>query len=207
MIAHVEGILTLARGGRAHLVCGPVTLECLVATSDEERLAGQVGKRVALHTMLYLEGAGGGTSFAPRMIGFLDAEDRAFFELFTTVKGMGNKKALRALALPFGAVARAIADKDIDLLRSLPEIGKRTAETIVAELHGKVDQHIELKPAEPGSTGGEESSLVNDVTSVLVQLGESRLDARSLIEKAIAANPELDTAESLIEAVYQIKSS
>ena len=48
---------------------------------------------------------------------------------------------------------------------------------------------------------------VNDVTSVLVQLGESRLDARSLIEKAIAANPELDTAESLIEAVYQIKSS
>ena len=80
--------------------------------------------------------------------------------------------------MPFGTIAAAIAEKDIDLLKSLPEIGKRTAETIVAELHGKVDRFVELKPLpadrwERSANG--RVSLVNDAVAVLTQLGEQKL--------------------------------
>ena len=78
----------------------------------------------------------------PRLAGFLSVEDRAFFELFTTCKGIGNRKALRAMSLDVGQLAGAISDRDIALLQTLPDIGRRTAETIIATLHGKVDRFL-----------------------------------------------------------------
>ena len=40
------------------------------------------------------------------------------------------------------AVAEAIAARDHGMLQTLPEIGKRTAETICVELKGKVDPFV-----------------------------------------------------------------
>ena len=178
-----------------------------MASVDQQRLGARVGEPVTLHTLHYLEAQGQGSSFIPRLIGFTEPTDRAFFELFTTVKGMGNRKALRALALPFGVVATAIADKDHDLLKSLPEIGKRTAETIVAELNGKVDQFVEMKPMTSGGSteAAVESEVMRDVINVLVQLGETRSDARTLLERVQSVAPELDDAEKLIEAALRLK--
>jgi Holliday junction DNA helicase RuvA len=145
MISRIEGELLAMTDGRAMIACGQIAYEILVPGFDQQRLAARVGQAMSFHTLHYLESQGPNGPFIPRLIGFASADDRAFFELFTTVKGMGNRKALRALQLPCGAVAGAIADKDVDLLKSLPEIGKRTAETIVAELSGKVDRFVEVK--------------------------------------------------------------
>ena len=71
-------------------------------------------------------------------IGFLRAEDKRFFQLFITVKGIGPKQALRALVQPAGQIAEAIESKNTKFLIGLPEIGKHTAEQIVAELAGKM---------------------------------------------------------------------
>ena len=49
--------------------------------------------------------------------------------------------------MPVGEIAQAIESKDARFLCELPEIGKRTAETIIVELSGKVDQFIEMKPS------------------------------------------------------------
>src|SRR5207302_2413101 len=74
----------------------------------------------------------------PRMIGFLRVEQRKFFELFTTVSGIGTRKALRALTVPTGQIAHAIETGNTRFLIALPQIGKRLAEQIVATLAGKV---------------------------------------------------------------------
>ena len=42
-----------------------------------------------------------------QLIGFLRPEDRKFFNLFTTVKGIGPKTALKALTVPVGEIAVA----------------------------------------------------------------------------------------------------
>jgi Holliday junction DNA helicase RuvA len=207
MITRIEGRLVDVGKGRARIECGPLTYELLIPASDEQRLLARIDQTVAFQTLHYLEGQGQGSIFTPRLLGFSCEEDRAFFELFTTVKGVGNRKALRALALPFASIAEAIATKDVDLLKSLPEIGKRTAETIVAELHGKVDRFIELKPdAEAVSPElAAKSELVNDAIAVLTQLGEPTFPARHLVERALAADPTIDAADELVAAAFRLK--
>ena len=210
MISRIEGRLVAIDRGRAHVQCGDLTYEVLVCAADQQRLAASIDETVNFHTLHYLEGQGQGTSFVPRLIGFDSETDRAFFELFTTVKGMGNRKALRALALPFGAIAEAIAARDVDVLKSLPEVGKRTAQTIVTELHEKVDRFVELKPAPGGASAStaEEaarSGLIHDAVAVLTQLGEPQLQARQLAERALAADPTMDSPEDLVAAAYRLK--
>ncbi|MHC5003408.1 MAG: Holliday junction branch migration protein RuvA [Planctomycetota bacterium] len=208
MISRIEGELRSVEAGRAELCCGPMWYQLLVPACDEQRLATQIGRTLEFHTLHYLEGQGQGTSFVPRLIGFCSPEDRAFFELFTTVKGLGNRKALRALQLPFRDVAAAIAARDVDVLRSLPEIGKRTAETIVAELDGKVDRFVELKPVGPGEQGppsAARAEALSDAATVLVQLGENRSVARQLVERALREDPELDGADALVAAALRLR--
>jgi Holliday junction DNA helicase RuvA len=211
MISRIEGELLDLTDGRAMIACGQLTYDVLVPGFDQQRLAVHVGQSVVFYTLHYLEAQGPTGPFIPRLIGFANADDRAFFELFTTVKGMGNRKALRALQLPCGTVAEAIAEKDVDLLKSLPEIGKRTAETIVAELTGKVDRFVEVKPA--GTMGAERndtavdprSELIRDAVAVLVQLGETKLIARQLVDRALAADRSLATPDQLMAAALRLK--
>lgn len=211
MISRIEGELVEYIDGRAMLACGAITYELLVPGYDQQRLAGRVGESVVFHTLHYLESQGPTGPFIPRLIGFSNPDDRAFFELFTTVKGMGNRKALRALQLPSGAVAGAIAEKDLDLLKSLPEIGKRTAETIVAELNGKVDRFVELKPSGAkrqigdGGIDDTRAELIRDAVAVLVQLGEQKLIARQLVDRALAADKTLSTPDQLMAAALRLK--
>ncbi|MCP3905098.1 MAG: hypothetical protein GY715_15850 [Planctomycetes bacterium] len=207
MISRIEGELVAVADGRAHVRDGALTYELHVPAADEQRLAAVVGETTAFHTLHYFEGQGQGSSFIPRLIGFTTESDRSFFELFTTVKGMGNRKALRALALPFADVAEAIADRDLDVLKSLPEIGKRTAETIVVELHGKVDRFVELKPAVTGRTPVAGSGFARDAIVMLTQLGESSLGARRLVDRALTVDPAIDSAETLVAAAFRLKDS
>ena len=208
MISRIEGELVGVQDGRAELRCGHLTYTLLIPAADEDAMAERVGDRIEIHVLHYLEGQGQGTSFVPRLIGFASTEARAFFELLTTVKGLGARKVLRALRLPYTSIAEAIACRDVDLLRSLPEIGARTAATIVAELHGKVDRF--LGPA-PGSADGAETSrggsgVLRDAVAALTQLGEPKLHARQLVERALAGDPSLDSADALVAAAYRVRA-
>ena len=99
---------------------------------------------VELHTLEYLEGQGQGASFVPRVLGFASRAEREFFELLTSVKGLGPKRGLRVMAVEPGGIARAIAERNARLLQTLPEIGPKLAESIVHELKSKCDAYIGL---------------------------------------------------------------
>lgn len=107
--------------------------------------SGNIGRTITLHTLHYLEGVNQGSSFTPRIIGFGSVQERAFFDLLTTVKGLGNRRALRALAIEPGMVARAIVERDTRILQKLPEIGPKLAESIVHELKSKADAFVSLR--------------------------------------------------------------
>lgn len=207
MICRIEGELLAVAGGRAALRAGPITYELMVPACDEERLAGLIGGEVEFHVLQYLESQGQGASYAPRMVGFSSAPQRAFFEVLTTVRGLGTRRALRALRLPHQEIAGAIAAKDLGLLVTLPEIGRRLAETMVAQLSGKVDRFIEAKPrapeaAAPPAAGGE---AARDAIAVLTRLGEPLRDARRLVERALGAEPDLATPEAIVAAACRMK--
>lgn len=206
MVRKITGRLE-SMDGLAALVTpavGGISYEVLVPAFLSERLSQEVGKTVELVTLQYLEGQGQGASFIPRLIGFRTAHERRFFELLITVKGMGNKKALRALAVEPGEFARAIAERDTKSLQSMPEIGKRMAETVIAELTGKVDafvvyesgRGIETKPGAPAARSGASAEAIE----MLVALGESRSDAERMVERATGKDPALGTSASIVAA-------
>jgi Holliday junction DNA helicase RuvA len=211
MITRITGHLESIEEHRAHLALeGGLVYEVLLPTFAAVRLGGSVGQTVTLHTVHYLEGSGQGNHFIPRLAGFLSVADRQFFELFTTVKGIGARKGLRALGLETGQVAGAIADRDVKLLQSLPEIGKRMAETIVATLHGKVDAFVSGAVYGDEAGGGEAASprggAAREALEVLMQLGETRSQAVAWIDQVMAGDSEIEDSEQLIAAVLRLKA-
>lgn len=157
MIARLRGALLELSANRAVIAPagwddddagGGVGYEVLLPGYVSERLGGvggvggAAGGVVDLHTLEYLESLNQGASFVPRLIGFLSPTERAFFETLTGVKGLGNKRALRALVVSPGSVARAIADRDTAFLQRLPEIGPKLADLIVHDLKNKMDGFV-----------------------------------------------------------------
>ena len=206
MISRIEGELVLVVKGRAELRCGPVTYELLIPAADDDRLAGQVGQAVTFHTLHYLESQAQGAAYLPRLIGFESAEARGFFEMLTSVKGLGPRKTLRAMAMPHTGIAEAIADGDVTALTRLPEIGRRIAETIVTQLRGKVAGFIEVKPDSTAASAGRPSESVADAIATLTKLGEPQAHAQRLIELAMRERPAPQTADELVSAALRLKN-
>ena len=237
MIARIEGILENILAGRALVRVGDgVVYELLVPAFTAARLGGSLGQRVSLYTLHFIEAQAQGATMLPRLAGFASYDDRRFFELFTTTKGIGYRKALRAMTLATHQIAQAIADRDVKLLQSLPEIGKRTAETLVVSLRDKVGAFTTPSaagsiPPQAGSSDGETrvsgthadraispsspavstasgGGLVRDAVEVLAQLGENRAQVMAWIDQILSADEDdrPATVDALVKRVYQLKA-
>lgn len=208
MIASLTGTLAHVADDRIHLQAGPILYELLVPANDVGLLQAGIGEEMTFHTHFYLQGDASGGQIEPRLVGFLRREDKKFFEKFITVKGIGPRRALKALAMPVGEIAHAIESKDAKALTQLPEIGKRTAEQIVAELSGKVKEFALSLPA--SRTIGRPSrhtEAEEDAVQVLMALGERRVDAEQLLERARQSNGELKTADALSREMLRLRSA
>ncbi len=213
MIDRLTGRLERIEAGEAIVVPagGFIALVVLVPGYLAERLESQIGRDVTLWTHLILESQNQGASFSPRLMGFGSATERAFFMLFTTVKGVGPRKALRAMAAEPSEIARAIAAHDTKKLTQLPEIGKRMAETVVAELDGKVAKYVgaddldeALSEASQRAAAGSLPGEARKAQAALMALGETPADAESMVRRALALEPSPATSDELIRAAYQV---
>ncbi|HZN65499.1 MAG TPA: Holliday junction branch migration protein RuvA [Tepidisphaeraceae bacterium] len=211
MISALTGELRRVDEDRLHLQVGPMLVEMLLPASDVPLLQAATGQEMTFHTIFYFEGDGaGGGGLEPRLVGFLRPEDKRFFEKFITVKGIGPKKALKALIYPAGEVAQAIESKDTRFLVGLPQIGKRMAEQIVAELAGKVAEFAtaavggKMNAAAVG--GGRRSEVEEDAISTLMALGERRHDAEHLLDRARQHNGNLKTTEALVREMLRMRT-
>lgn len=215
MIVCLEGLLEEV--GRETITVKPVaaiTLEVLVPAYAAGRLGGQIGQAIRLHTLTYFESQSQGSTMLPRLAGFLTREDKAFFELFVTCKGIGYRKAMRAMALPCNQIAAAIVDRDVKMLQTLPEIGKRTAETVVASLRGKVDPFVTAAayPGEAATAGGDAGTAApvarasRDALDVFLQLGENRIQAMTWIDQVLAKEDGPKDTQGIVAEVYRLKA-
>ncbi|MEM9372323.1 MAG: Holliday junction branch migration protein RuvA [Planctomycetota bacterium] len=203
----VDDALTFTVAGFAIRAEAPRYLLDRLAESD------LIGTVMTVHTRADLESHNQGTSFTPRLIAFMTAEERRFFEIFTSVKGLGAKRALRALTEEPGYVAAAVVSKDARALQRLPEIGKRLAETVIAELSGKVDGFaavIDANGTAPATGRGVGVAIepsrfapaAEEAVAALLALGETRHEAERKIGAAVdQAGGDADT-QTLIDAVF-----
>jgi len=213
MITRVTGTLEILGTEEAFLAIGPIQTSLSISEETRAKLQSQLGEQVTLYTIFDIEGGVGGSRMTPRLIGFLSPVDREFFEVFTSVDGVGVRKALRAMTRSVRDLARMIQDQDVKGLSTLPGIGEAFAERIVAKLRRKVatfalgsgDSESGSKSA--GKLTNVSDQVIDDAFQVLLSFGHADSDARRMIETALTEGTKFASAADLLATVYGAESS
>jgi len=201
MIARVSGQLESLTDDRAVVTTGPVAYEVMVAPTTADGLRPHLGRQVTLHTLEYFDGNPAYGQMVPRLVGFLTETEKRFFILYVGVQGIGIGKGLKSLALPVERIAAAIESRDTATLAQLPGIGRRTAEKMVAELCGRLD---EFALADAGRQGAEEPESKQEAVAVLMSLGLTRPDAAERVDAAYQRlGAEADVEQIIREAFHR----
>ncbi len=120
------------------------------------------------------------------LYGFAAKEDLELFESLIGISGVGPKVAMTVLAVgDAGTVRAAIMAGNLDLLTSVPGVGKKTAQKIILELKGQL--------VEAESSSGADADMID----ALVGLGYSANQARETLKHVTAQDPGERIKEAL----------
>lgn len=178
MISHLKGILEHI--DKAHLVVdvGNVGYHVHVSSGTLSRLP-KVGEKIHLYTYQVVR------EDDISLYGFISKEERNLFALLLTVSGIGPKGSLAIIsAFPIDKLVTAITQGNVDLISTVPGVGKKTAQKLVIELKEKVARAYAIKPSEMAIGMGGDEPVVSDAISALIALGYSPKEARNAILKS-----------------------
>lgn len=146
-----------------------------------------IGETVELYTYLQVKEEGV-TLFA-----FESVKEKSLFLKLVSVSGVGPKMAISILTgLSGDQLVEAIATADVKRLSSVKGLGKKTAEKIVLELHGKISAaEVMSAGADPITTAVNAQTNTNalspadeDALSALMGLGFTRAESTQAIKRA-----------------------
>jgi Holliday junction DNA helicase RuvA len=192
MIVHVGGRLVAKELDRIEILTkGGVGYELLIPLSVYEELP-KLGEEAALHTYLVVKEDGW------QLFGFSSAFERRVFQRVLGAKGVGPALALGMLStLSAERVVRAIREKDIATLQSVPRLGRKKAEQLILDLADKLDDvQTDTAPGAPRPAG----AGADDAIRALVSLGYTTADAEKAVRAVIDANGRGMSAPELIRA-------
>ena len=120
------------------------------------------------------------------LYGFSDLKEKELFLRLTSVQGVGAKLAIAALSsLRPADLAEAIYMADVKRLTAVKGLGKKTAERIVLELHGKISADEILGEAgEARPAALPRSQADDDAVAALMNLGFTRQESARAVERA-----------------------
>ncbi len=206
MIGYLEGQVLHYESDGILLLSGSIGYEILLnpLMMDKMKALGSDESTISLYIYYHQ------TERQPKpvLIGFETIEDKQFFQTFITVDAIGPMKAAKAMTCPINEIAYAIEKKDVSFLVGLSGIGKRTAEKIIATLHGKVEKFIgsitDTSSIEKTGRPDTLPDIAQQVGAVLVeQLGHSHASANRMITEAFEKNKSITTPEELFDEIYQ----
>lgn len=133
------------------------------------------------------------------LYGFADLKEKELFLRLTSVQGVGAKLAIAALsAMRPADLTEAIYTADVKRLTAVKGLGKKTAERIVLELHGKIsaDEIIGSEGGMSAPAPSKPSQTDSDAVAALMNLGFTRQESARAVERAKEAGAR--TIEEII---------
>ena len=155
MIVRLTGMLIELSEEAVVLEREGIAYEVLVPQYALGELAAHRGSEVTLHTVQFFEGNQASGHLTPRLLGFLHPEDKLFFARFVSVKGIGARKALKALSEPVRRIATWIKAGDTKMLARLSGIGKRA---LSPAFRSPASAFSSLLPGTPAPIGTSDSN-------------------------------------------------
>jgi len=189
VIAQVFGRLVVREIDHVEIMTeGGVGYELAIPLSAYESLP-KVGDTATLHTHLVVREDGW------QLFGFTTPFERRVFRRVLDAKGVGPALALGMLsALSAERLVRAIREKDIATLQSVPRVGRKKAEQLVLDLADKLDG----LGGEPLAGPRPEGAGAEDAIRALVSLGYTLAEADKAVRAALDSNGRAQSATELI---------
>jgi holliday junction DNA helicase RuvA len=177
LIVQISGTLLAKEVDRVEVMtAGGVGYGLQIPLSVYETLP-RPGETVTLFTSLVVKEDGW------LLFGFSTAYERRVFERVLSAKGVGPALALGMLStLSAERVVRAIREKDVATLQSVPRVGRKKAEQLILDLADKLD---DVMGATPVGAPRPEGAAADDAVRALVSLGYSSGDAEKAVRSAL----------------------
>ncbi len=193
MIVQVAGTLLAKELDRVEIMTdGGTAYELSVPLNAYEALP-KAGERCALHTYLVVKEDGW------QLFGFTSPYERRVFQKVLGAKGVGPALALGLLSsLTADRLVRAIREKDVATLQSVPRVGRKKAEQLILDLADKLDE-LQTSGVATG-VGRRAAPGTEDAIRALVSLGYSQADAEQAVRSAIDGGAKGMSAPELIRA-------
>jgi holliday junction DNA helicase RuvA len=174
VIGSLRGILIdRPSPGEVIVEVGGVGYRASVPTSLLAGLGGP-GSEVFLHVHTHVR------EDAIVLFGFAHADERRCFEALLGAHGVGPSLALAILSsMSPAALSTAVLEDDVDMLCSVPGVGKKTAARLLLELKARLDLPT-LGTGGPTSTG--ELSSRGEVRAALGELGYDPDEIRGVLD-------------------------
>ena len=197
MFYHIEGSVSEMEPMLAVIDCGGIGFALNVTANT------LAGLKLGQKARLYVSESIGENNFD--LYGFLDKNERRFFELLISVSGIGPKAAMSILShsTPEG-LALAIISGNEKALTVAPGIGKKIAQRVILELKDKVSKEMNGSAPEMPSfaavPSGNAAPAVNDALAGLTVLGYSSAEIAPVLKKIDTQDM---TAEQIIKTVLK----
>jgi Holliday junction DNA helicase RuvA len=167
MFNSITGVITYKDEERLFLGAGAVEWEIHISRNSSDDLPEE-GQKTKVYLYLYHR------DDQLKLFGFSQATERDVFLDLLKVEGVGPRQALKILS---GVEVRRFIDaldsEDLDLLSSIPGVGKKTAQKIMLKLKGKLSI---MTPAG--------ISMEEDILNALVGMGFDRRSAKGAVSTA-----------------------
>ena len=195
MISRIRGELLVRDLERVEVMTsGGVAYELLIPTTVYERLP-RLGEEVTLRVFHLIR------EDSQALYGFLDGTERTVFQRLLLANGVGPKLALAILSsLSAEQLVRAVRERNVATLTGVSGVGKKTAERLVVDLQGKLDD-VAFSPTGVGSrVPGMEEAL-----RALTTLGLSMPEADRAVRAVIQEQGALPAPELIRQALARMK--
>jgi Holliday junction DNA helicase RuvA len=198
MISQISGVLSSKELDKVEIMtAGGVGYEMAIPLGVYEKLP-RVGDAVSLHTYLVVK------EDAWQLFGFATTFERRVFQRVLNAKGVGPALALGLLStLTAERLIRALREKDLPTLQSVPRVGRKKAEQLILDLADKLD---DLQVSSSSGVPRPEGAGAEDAIRALVSLGYSSVDAERAVRSALDdGNKGMGAAELIRGALGKIR--
>ena len=191
MIAGVNGVLAATGADWVQVTVGGVTFQVQVPVSEILTL-GPVGSQVQLFTYLRIRDE------HPILYGFTSQAALDLFLVTQGVSGVGPRLGLALLSgLGAAGLQQAIALGNAAQLSGVSGVGRRTADRIILELKGKMD-NVDVDVEETGT-----HSTDNELIEVLSSMGYTTTEIRRVLAN-LDRSEDMTVEDYLRQALQQI---
>ena len=196
MIGKLKGLVDSFGDDHVLIDCGGVCYEAFCSGRTLQALP-----RVGEATVLFIETIV--REDLIRLYGFATETEKAWFNLLSTVQGVGARVALSILSvLSPSELSSAIALQDKAMIGRANGVGPKLALRLVTELKGKVPTGVGIDAGTLGLQAalgeGIAPTAVTDAVSALTNLGYSSAQASAALARIVARDGDSIPTERLI---------